>query len=77
METVTGMAYFITFLMIDLVVWLVIFRFFLSKKPLKNQRPPKGDSDDPDGGLIVTDVPELDLPPGVTLPVEDLELVEA
>ncbi|MEM9326503.1 MAG: hypothetical protein AAGA85_12640 [Bacteroidota bacterium] len=71
------MGYFVTFLVIDLVVWFFIFRFFLFAKPSAPPKPPKGDSDDPDGGLTLSDVPKLDLPPGVTLPVEDLELVEA
>ncbi len=70
------MLYFLVFLMIDLVVWFFIFRFF-TKPQQPRKRPPKRDSDDSDGGLTLNDVPELDLPPGVTLPVEDRELVEA
>ena len=70
------MVYFMIFLAIDLIVWAVVFFFFLKPAPPVRQARNDGDTDDSDDGLSVEDVPELDLPPGVTLPVDDEELVE-
>lgn len=57
-------------LMIEMVFYgityvvMVYFMVILMKKKRDN---PTGD-DDKDGGIGVTDLPDIDLPPGITLP---------
>ncbi|CAN5455622.1 hypothetical protein BH23BAC1_BH23BAC1_02210 [soil metagenome] len=56
--------------MIDMIlcgiayVIMVYFMVILMKKKGRSQT----DDDDKDGGIGVSDVPEIDLPPGITLP---------
>jgi hypothetical protein len=56
--------------MIDMIlcgiayVIMVYFMVILMKKKGKGHT----DDDDKDGGIGVSDVPEIDLPPGITLP---------
>ncbi len=45
-------------------VLMVYFMVILMKKKVKNQT----DDDDKDGGIGVMDIPDIDLPPGISLP---------
>ncbi|MDX5395566.1 MAG: hypothetical protein LPK21_05155 [Hymenobacteraceae bacterium] len=37
------------------------------------RKPPSGDNDDDGGEPLGDDLPDLDLPPGITLPINDFE----
>jgi len=45
-------------------VIMVYFMVILMKKKIQNPT----DDDDKDGGIGVMDIPDIDLPPGITLP---------
>jgi hypothetical protein len=56
--------------MIDMIIYgiayviMVYFMVILMKKKVNNPT----DDDDKDGGIGVIDIPDIDLPPGITLP---------
>ena len=53
----------------------ILFNIWIIYKLIKEVRESNDERDDSDDGGIMMGEPELDLPPGVTLPVEP-ELVE-
>ncbi len=56
--------------MIDMIIYgiayviMVYFMVILMKKKIQNPT----DDDDKDGGIGIMDIPDIDLPPGITLP---------
>lgn len=53
-----------------LYIPFIVFNSWIIYKVIREVQKDNDDSDDSDDGGIVLDEPELDLPPGVTLPVE-------
>lgn len=51
---------------------LVIFAYFVLLPPFTPQ-PPQPDNSDDGGEPVIDDLPDLDLPPGITLPTSDWE----
>ena len=62
---------FIIFALVDLAVFVVLIRFFSKKGPKSNPNT----SNDEDDGVSWPEDPVLDLPPGVSPPVNEPELV--
>ena len=57
---------YIPFIILNIYIIYKVIRYVLDYDPDKND-------DDENGGNLKNDNPELDLPPGVTLPVSDKE----
>jgi hypothetical protein len=54
-------------------VVLAMLAYFAVLPRKRFNRPPSGDSDDDGGEPLEDDLPDLDLPPGISLPVNDFE----
>lgn len=62
--------------MISLFYSLVVLAMlvYFAVIPRKRYRlPPSGDNDDDGGEPLEDDLPDLDLPPGISLPINDFE----
>ncbi|SHI66730.1 hypothetical protein SAMN02745146_1334 [Hymenobacter daecheongensis DSM 21074] len=62
--------------MISLVYALVVFAilaYFMVMPRRRYQRPPYPDNDDEGGEPLDDGLPDLDLPPGITRPINDWE----
>jgi len=54
---------------------LTILAYYAFSPRTKFKRPPSTDSDDDGGEPLGDDLPDLDLPPGISLPLNDFEPV--
>ncbi|MFD2516219.1 hypothetical protein ACFSRY_20275 [Pontibacter locisalis] len=52
---------------------LTILAYYAFAPRKKFNRPPSTDSDDDGGEPLGDDLPDLDLPPGISLPINDFE----
>ncbi|KAA9333689.1 hypothetical protein [Adhaeribacter soli] len=55
------------------LVVLAMLVYFAVIPRKRYQLPPSGDSDDDGGEPLEDDLPDLDLPPGISLPINDFE----
>jgi len=67
--------YYIPFLIFNIWIIYRMIKMVISEED-QDDNSEKGDKDD-EGGVDIDDDPDLDLPPGVTLPIDHPELVEA
>jgi len=54
-------------------VVLAVVAYFAVMPRKRFNRPPSGDNDDDGGEPLEDDLPDLDLPPGISLPINDFE----
>jgi hypothetical protein len=54
-------------------VVLAMLAYFAVIPRRRFQQPPSGDNDDDGGEPLEDDLPDLDLPPGISLPINDFE----
>ena len=55
------------------IVVLAMLAYFAVIPRKRFQRPSSGDNDDDGGEPLQDDLPDLDLPPGISLPINDFE----
>lgn len=55
------------------LVVLAMLAYFAVIPRKRFQRPSSGDNDDDGGEPLQDDLPDLDLPPGISLPINDFE----